>query len=246
VAAGVPLTFAMALYLSSIDLVVSAAFTIVVAGQWLARRRTHSLLWAWALLVWTVAVAAETAAALRGAWTPITYRVYYACGALMVAAWLGAGSLHLAAGPRLARSFTWAVAVLSVVGGILIFTTPIDPELLGHTDALGFVEVKVFPFIPVRLFVVLGNILGSLAFIGAALVSVWRFGRRHDVPRARVTGVALIAVGGLIAALAHSIGALGGPGLFRISELAAIILIFSGYLLSTRLAAAKARAPASV
>ena len=162
----------MALYLSSIDLVVSAAFTIVVAGQWLARRRTHSLLWTWALLVWTMAVAAETAAALNGAWTPITYQIYYAFGALMVAAWLGAGSLHLSAGPRLARSLTWIVAVLSVVGGILILTSPIDPALLGHTDSLGFVDVKVFPFIPVRLFVVLGNVLGSLAFIGAALVSV--------------------------------------------------------------------------
>jgi hypothetical protein len=236
----------MALYLSSIDLVVSAAFTIVVAGQWLSRRRTHSLLWAGALLVWTMAVAAETAAALHGAWTPITYRIYYAFGALMVAAWLGAGSLHLSAGPRLARGFTWIVAVLSVVGGILILTSPIDPALLGHTDSLGFVDVKVFPFIPVRLFIVLGNILGSLAFIGAALVSMWRFRRRHDVPPARVTGVALIAVGGLIAALAHSIGALGGPGLFRVSELAALILIFSGYLLSTRRVAATARVPATV
>jgi hypothetical protein len=51
-------------------------------------------------------------------------------------------------------------------------------------------------------------------------------------------------VGGLIAATAHSIGALGGPGLFRISELAAIILIFSGYLISTRRSAAPAPAVA--
>lgn len=236
----------MALLLSSIDLVVSAAFTITVAAQWLARRRIHALLWSWALLVWTLAVAAETAAALNGAWTPTTYRLYYAFGALMVAAWLGAGSLHLSAGRRLARGFTWLIAALSIVGGVLIFTYPIDPALLSHTDSLGFVDVKVFPFIPVRLFVVVANILGSLAFIGAALVSIWQFRRRHDVPRTRVTGVALIAVGGLVAAMAHSLGALGGPGLFRISELAAIVLIFSGYLLSTRRAAAPAQAPAAV
>jgi hypothetical protein len=236
----------MALLLSSIDLVVSAAFTITVAAQWLARRRTHALLWSWALLVWTLAVAAETAAALNGAWTPTTYRLYYAFGALMVAAWLGAGSLHLSAGRRLARGFTWLIAGLSIVGGVLIFTYPIDPALLSHTDSLGFVDVKVFPFIPVRLFVVVANILGSLAFIGAALVSIWRFRRRHDVPRTRVTGVAMIAVGGLVAAMAHSLGALGGPGLFRISELAAILLIFSGYLLSTRLAPAPAQAPAAI
>lgn len=117
----------MALLLSTIDLVVSLTFTLIVASQWLSRRRTHALLWTWALLVWTLAVAAETAAALNGAWTPLTYRIYYVCGALMVAAWLGAGSLHLSPGRRLARGFTWVVAALSIIGGLLIFTYPIDP-----------------------------------------------------------------------------------------------------------------------
>lgn len=224
----------MALALSAIDLLVSAAFTIVVAARWFRRRKTHSLLWAWALLVWTVAVAAETAAAFQGAWTPATYRIYYAFGALMVAAWLGAGSLYLSSGRRLARIYIWTVAVLSVIGCYLIFTYPIDPALLGETDSLGFVAVKVFPFIPVRIFVVISNILGSAAFIGAALYSVWVFLRRGDVPASYVAGVGLIAIGGLVAAMAHSLGALGGPGLFRISELVAIILIFIGYGMSSR------------
>jgi hypothetical protein len=138
----------MPILFSSIDLVVSATFTVIVAGQWVSRRKTHSLLWAWALLVWTLAVAAETAAAWNGAWTPFTYRVYYAFGALMVAAWLGAGSLHLSAGRRLARGFTWVIAVLSVVGAFLIFTYPIDPAKLGVVNSLGLVDnelVKVFP-----------------------------------------------------------------------------------------------------
>ena len=235
----------MALLLSTIDLVVSLTFTLIVASQWLSRRRTHALLWTWALLVWTLAVAAETAAAPPGAWTPLTYRIYYACGALMVAAWLGAGSLHLSPGRRLARGFTWVVAALSIIGGLLIFTYPIDPALLGHTDLLGFVNVKVFPFIPVRIFIVIANILGSLAFIGAALYSLWAFRRRGDVPGNRVAGVGMIALGGLIAATAHSLGAVGGPGLFRISELATIVLIFSGYLLSTRPAPSAVQAPAS-
>ena len=235
----------MPLLLSSIDLVVSAAFTAIVAAQWAARRKTHSLLWAWALLVWTLAVAAETAAALNGAWTPLTYRVYYAFGALMVAAWLGAGSIHLSASRRWARLLTLVVAMLSIVGAALVFTYRIDPALLGKVDSLGFVEVKVFPFIPVRVFVVVANILGSAAFIGAALYSLWHFRRRHDVPGDRVAGVWLIALGGLVAAAAHSLGALGGPGLFRITELTVIILIFVGYLLSTRPAAAAAAAPAA-
>ncbi|HSR47483.1 MAG TPA: hypothetical protein VLL77_05790 [Anaerolineales bacterium] len=224
----------MAVTLSTLDLLVSTIFTVVVAYRWYARRRMHSLLWAWALLVWTVAVAAEVAAARQGVWTPTTYRIYYAFGALMVAAWLGAGSLYLTAGRRLAGAYIWIVLALSVIGTALIFTYPIDPAVLSVTDSLGFVEVSVFPFIPVRIFIVISNILGSAAFIGAALYSVWVFLRYREVPGSYVAGVALIAVGGLVAAGAHSIGVLGGPGLFRISELVAIILIFVGYLVSSR------------
>ncbi|HMK09071.1 MAG TPA: hypothetical protein VK449_08600 [Anaerolineales bacterium] len=235
----------MALLLSSLDLLVSLTFTIVIAAQWLARRRMHALLWTWAMFVWTVAVAAETAAALNGAWTPTTYRLYYAFGALMVASWLGAGSLHLVAGRGLARGFTWVVALLSVVGCLLIFTYPIDPAKLSVVNSLGFVDneiVKVFP-LPVRIIVAVSNMLGSVAFIGAALYSLWAF-RRHAAPQNRVIGVGMIAVGGLLAAGAHSLGALGGPGLFRISELATVVLIFAGYLLSTRRAPAPVPAPA--
>jgi len=60
-----------------------------------------------------------------------------------------------------------------------------------------------------------------------------------------VAGVGIIALGGLLAATAHSLGAVGGPGLFRISEVATIVLIFSGYLLSTRPAPSAVQAPAS-
>ena len=237
----------MAVLLSSIDLVVSVTFTVIVAAQWASRRKTHSLLWAWALLVWTLAVAAETAAAWGGSWTPLAYRIYYAFGALMVAGWLGAGSLHLSAKRGLARGFTWVIAALSIIGGVLIFSYPIDPAKLAIVDSLGFVDsalVKVFP-ISVRILVATTNALGSVAFVGAALYSLWYFRRRRDVPSNRVTGVSVIALGGMIAAAAHSLGAVGGPGLFRISELATIILIFSGYLLSTRRVTAPAAAAVS-
>ncbi|OGT28127.1 MAG: hypothetical protein A2Z17_02550 [Gammaproteobacteria bacterium RBG_16_66_13] len=223
----------MALAISVLDLALSACFTLIVAAQWLARRRLHQLFWASALLVWTLAVAAETAAAAQGAWSPLTYRVYYACGALMVAAWLGAGSLFLAASPRLARANAFLVAALSLAGVLAMAAFPVDPSLLGRTDALGFVEVKVFPIVPVRLLVILANVLGTLTFVGSALFSLWRL-RDRVFSRARTGGILLIALGGMTAAAAHSLGVLGGPGLFRISELAAILLIFTGYALSGR------------
>jgi hypothetical protein len=226
----------VALAISLVDLALSAVFTLLVAAQAVSRRRTHQALWAWALLVWTLAVGAETWVAAHGSWTPVAYRVYYACGALMVAAWLGAGSLHLAGSP-LARRYTVFLVLLSGAGALAIVLTPIDPSLLGHTDALGFVDVKVFPIFPVRIMVILANALGTLAFVGSALLSLARR-RALGFPTARTGGILLIAGGGIVAAAAHSLGAVGGPGLFRVSELAAILLIFTGYVLSSRRMAA--------
>jgi hypothetical protein len=229
----------MALSISLIDVVLSGFFSVIVAGQWLRQRRFNQLLWSIALLVWTIAVGAETIAAYREVWDPLTYRFYYAFGALLVAPWLGAGSLYLAASKRVAKAYFAFVLLLTIVGGLMIFTYTIDSTLLSQTDTLGFVEVKVFPFIPVRILIVIGNITGTLAFVGSALSSVLKF-RDKNVARDRMLGVLLIAAGGLVAATAHSIGALGGVGMFRVSELLAIAFIFSGYILSTARSAQQA------
>lgn len=222
----------MALALSSIDVLISAVFTALVFRQWIQRRKPEQLLWSFALLVWTIAVAAELSATLQGEWTAFTYRIYYAFGALMVAPWLGAGSLLLIASRRLAKGYAIFVAALSLAGVVLIAVYAVDASMLTITDSLGFVEVKIFPLIPVRILIIIGNALGTFAFVGSALYSVWSLWRR-DVPRQLTIGVLLIGGGGLVAAAAHSLGVLGGPGIFRVSELAAISLIFSGYVLST-------------
>ncbi|MCO6450935.1 MAG: hypothetical protein J5I90_09140 [Caldilineales bacterium] len=236
----------MPLAISLIDVILSFIFTLLVLRQWYARRKTYQLVWAFALLVWTIAVAAEAVATLQGGWTATTYRIYYAFGALMVAPWLGVGSLFLVAPRRVSQICLALVLGLSLVGVFLIYSFAIDPAALTHTDMLGFVEVKVFPFVPVRMLIVIGNIFGTIAFVGSAFYSVWAFWRAK-LSRERMMGVLLIAIGGLVAASAHSIGALGGPGLFRVSELAAISLIFAGYLLSTaparRQVAVEATAP---
>ncbi len=222
----------MALLISALDVVLSTIFAALVLREWWQKRKPYQLLWGIALLIWAVAVSAEMVAAFRGAWTPLTYRVYYAFGALMVAAWLGAGSLFLVLSRRAALAALAFVVLLSLAGSLLVLTWPIDPAGLTRTDVLGFVETKMFPFIPVRVLVVIANIFGTVAFVGSAIYSVWQFTRRQ-MERERTVGVGLIALGGIVAASAHTIGVLGGPALFRVSELTAISLIFAGYLVGT-------------
>ena len=221
---------------STISTAISLLFMLLVFRQYLQRRRPYQLIWSLALLLWGIGVGSELIATLRG-WAPLVYRIYYASGALLVPAWLGLGTFYLLAPQRYAR---WAVVLLSLVSllGIgLILTWPIpDPTVLQQAGQ--FVPVKVFPFIPVRLLLVVLNVLGTVAFVGGALYSAWGYWRRQIQPEYLI-GTLLIAAGGLVAAGAHSLGAIGWLELFRIGQLVAVILIFSGFLWTMRRPAAR-------
>ena len=216
--------------ISAIDVVVSAVFAVSVFRQYAARRKMHQLMWGIAIAIWAIAVAAELAATLRGRWGLVTYRVYYATGALLIPAWLGMGTMYLIAPKRLNDWILAALSILSAIGIVLIATTGIDSAKLYSVSASS-VPLKVFPFFPVELLLIILNTLGALAFILGALWSVYFFMRNHT-NKERAIATALIAIGALIATVAHSIGVLSGIELFRISELLAVIFIFVGYLLS--------------
>jgi hypothetical protein len=226
--------------ISAIDVVVSAVFAVSVFRQYAARRKMHQLMWGIAIAIWAIAVAAELAATLRGRWGLITYRAYYATGALLIPAWLGMGTMYLIFPKRVNDVILGILSVLSAIGILLIATWSINAATLYAVSA-SEVPLKVFPFFPIQLLLIILNTLGALAFILGALWSVFLFAwKRQNKERAIATG--LIAIGGLIAAVAHSVGVLSGIELFRLSELIAVVFIFAGYLLSNAPAPQPAKA----
>jgi hypothetical protein len=228
------------LLISALDVIVSGVFAISIFRQYASRRKMHQLMWGIAIAIWTIAVAAELAATLRGRWGLITYRAYYATGALLIPAWLGMGTMYLIFPKRVNDWILGILSILSLIGIVLIATWSIDSSVLYSVSA-GAVPLKVFPFFPIQLLLIILNSLGALAFILGALWSVVLFAwKRQNRERAIATG--LIAIGGIIAAVAHSAGVLSGIELFRISELLAVIFIFVGYLLSNAPATQAAKA----
>lgn len=215
--------------ISGAGVVLASIFTVLVFRQYHARRKTYQLTWTVALLLWTIAVSAELIATLVG-WSAVTYRAYYAAGALLVSAWLGMGTLYLILPKSRADMIQGVLATFSLLGVLLIAGWHIAPEQL-QTTPDQFLPLRVFPFFPVQLVLIILNTFGTLAFAGGALWSAYKFARaRARAERALAT--ALIGIGGLIAATAHSLGVIGGIELFRISELSALVFIFIGYLLS--------------
>ncbi len=216
--------------ISGADVILSIIFLVLILRQYLERRKMHQLMWTIAVALWTIGVAAELAATLSG-WSTFTYRAYYATGALLIPAWLGMGTLYLVTPRKWADRVLAVLVVLSAIGIILIAVWPIAPGQLQST-AGSFVPLKVFPLFPIQLLLIILNTFGALAFIGGALWSTVHFMRMQAMAE-RALATALIAAGGIIAAVAHSLGALGGIELFRVSELIALLFIFVGFVLST-------------
>jgi len=218
------------LVVSAVDVAVSAVFAVFVFLQFARRRSMHQLMWGIAIALWAVAVAAELTATLRGRWGMITYRAYYATGALLIPAWLGMGTLYLISPRRGAAWILGVLSVLSATGILLIGLWPIDSHLLYAVGA-GQLPLRVFPFFPVQALLIVLNTLGAAAFILGALWTVVLYARKRS-SGARAFATVLIAIGGIVAAVAHSMGVLSGIELFRVSELVAVVLIFVGFLLS--------------
>lgn len=227
--------------ITSAGVLVSLVFAVLVLRQYSQRKKMHQLMWGIALVLWALGVGAELIATLNSGWADPVYRLYYTTGALLIPAWLGMGTLFLVFHQRWVNWVLVALVLASALGIVLIAVWQIDPAALKTTPD-HFLPLRVFPFFPVQIVLIILNTFGTIAFVGGALWSVYKFAQARTQGE-RVLATALIAIGGFIAAGAHSLGVLADIELFRISELLAVIFIFVGFLLTTPMSK-KAATPA--
>lgn len=212
--------------------VISFVFAVLVLKQYAARRKMYQLMWGIALLLWTFGVLAELIATVNGSWAAPIYRLYYITGALLIPAWLGMGTLFLIAQHRLINWIFGALIIFSMLGILLIAFWQIEPSALA-TPPGKFLPLRVFPFFPVQVLLIAMNTFGTIAFVGGALWSAIKFARMR-AQSDRMWATILIALGGGVAATAHSLGVFGDIELFRVSQLVAVLLILAGFLMTTR------------
>jgi len=201
-------------------------FALSLGRRWERSRAAHSASWAFALACACLGAGALSYGTAFG-WSSAVLRCYYLGGALLTVPWLAVGQVQLLVGARVARGVAGAVAVLSVVAGVLVLTADVhlrfDPGGGSHP-----VPAVASTGTAVRVTVALANtsVLVLLGGLAVSLVRQRRLGTAAS--RARSTGLALVAAGALVAGGGGLVSALGRAGANGVAVLVGFSLVYAG------------------
>ena len=163
-------------------------------------------------------------------WNPLIFRLWYLFGAMLVAAWLGQGTLYLLAKRRTANILMAFLALASIYGAVRVFSAELDPTLMTsslHTGSELSGHAILTP--GVRSLTPFFNLYGTLALVGGAAYSAWIFWRKRVLLH-RAVGNVLIAVGALLPAFGGVFSRAGIASALYILEFLGALTIFAGYM----------------
>jgi hypothetical protein len=199
-------------------------------SQYLKRRRLYQLVWTISLVLGALAglffllFLAEDREATY-------FRLYYIAGALLMAAYLGRGSIYLHAPRRWANATAAVLVLASVAGAVLILAAPIDGAALHAGNVEAGTHIISGPSV---IFIAVLNTFGAAAVIGGAVYSAWKLIRGRG-PGRLVAANVLIAAGTILASLAGALARITGNGSAFWALLAAgFVVLFGGFLLTTQ------------
>jgi hypothetical protein len=211
---------------------ISFVFAVFVFRRYAARRRPHLLLWGVGMTFYGLGGFCEGFYGAFG-WSPLIFRLWYLCGAILVAAWLGQGTVYLLAKRRWANVLMVLLGLGSLYGLIRVFGAQLDPSLMTssvHTGSELSGHAIVTP--GVRILTPFFNLYGTVALVGGAAWSAWIFFRKRVLLH-RTIGNILIAIGAIMPAFGGAFSRLGVSGALYIGEFLGAILIFLGFLRAT-------------
>ena len=211
--------------------VLNAIFATVVWRQFVSRKRPHQLVWTVALLLGCLA-AVFYLLFLAFGHNDVLFKLYYIGGALLMAAYLGLGSVYLHAPRTIANWMTGALVVASLIGIVSLMAAGIDPIRLDAAAATVGPGTNAIASGPWKAMVALLNSFGALAVIGGAVYSAWVTAKRR-APANFLYANVLIAIGTFVAALAGGFADQGTfAGAFWVVLALGFAILFGGFLLT--------------
>ncbi|MDF2749399.1 MAG: hypothetical protein K0T00_574 [Gaiellaceae bacterium] len=178
----------------------------LLAARWRASRLPHLAAWSAGLAAYALGAGALAWGAAAG-WDDRAFRAYYLFGGLLTAPLLGAGSL-LSIGRRLAAPVVLVYVGLAV--GVML-AEPLTAPVSGPTIPAAQEHLD---YLPARILALVGNVAGSLALVGVALLSL----------RRRPLGNALLLAGFTLAAAGSALSGLGAAETGAFIAVAALLL----------------------
>ncbi len=211
---------------------ISLIFAFFVLRRYAQRKAAHLLLWGIGMIFYAIGGFCEGYYGAFG-WNPVIFRLWYLFGAILVAAWLGQGTVYLLAKkpwPTITMIF---LGLGSLYGLYRVLTATLDPALLTESVHTGS-ELSGSAIISsgVRSLTPLFNIYGTLTLVGGAAYSAWIFFRKRVLLH-RTIGNVLIAAGALAPAFGGAGSRFGIPGALYIGELVGAVLMFVGFWRAT-------------
>ncbi len=214
--------------------IVSFIFAAAVFKRWSYKKPKHLLLWGIGLVLFGLGTLSEVV--LSYTFSPFWLKLWYLCGAMLTAAWLGQGTVYLLVRRRrladLLMVFLAAASLLSL--GLMIaapLTSTAAQFQVTRPVSEQYKEILVRTG-PVILMTILLNVYGTLTLVGGAIYSAFLFWRKKVLAN-RMTGSLLIAAGALLPAMAGSLVQAGLVDFLYLSEFVGVVLMYAGFLLAT-------------
>ena len=216
-------------YLST---VITFAFIVAVYNRYRQRGGTHLLLWAIGLFFYGLGTLSEVILSLT--FSVLVLKIWYLTGAMLTAAWLGMGTVHLLIRKgSTAQIITWVLTAVSALALILVLLAPTLSAAYNTTlpVSVQYKDILTRGGITILLTILL-NIYGTLTLVGGAIYSAYLFWRKKVLAN-RMFGNILIAAGALSPAMGGSLLKAGLTDMLYISEFVGAILMFIGFMLAT-------------
>lgn len=221
-------------YISILSTLVTLIFTAAVFRRYQQRGGAHLLLWGIGLALYGLGTLSE--AIMLFTFNELTLKIWYLSGAMLTAAWLGQGTVHLLVRKRgLALTLTVFLAIISILAISLILVAPITSAAAsyntGQPASAQYGEILIRSGL-IRFLTVFLNIYGTIALVGGALYSAFLFWRKRVLAN-RMLGNILIAAGALMPAMGGSLLKAGMADWLYLSEFLGAILMYLGFLQAT-------------
>ncbi len=228
-------------YLPILTTIITFIFAAAVFSRYSVRRGPHLLLWGIGLVLY--GLGALTEVILLFTFNAMALKLWYLCGAMLTAAWLGQGTINLLVRRRgVAPALNIILGAVSVVAVALVMLAPVTPAASHFNPGVPlssqYKDILTRSSLTIILTILL-NTYGTFTLVGGAIYSAYIFWRKHVLFN-RMIGNILIAAGAILPAIGGSFIQMGLPDFLYLTEFLGAILMYVGFLQATVAVPAKA------